>query len=82
MQQISIKNKQAVDLLDEITKSTGKGKTEIVIEALKNYRQNTLYSPDVQRTIENIKKIHATMPLELLGKAPTKEEIEEDLGMP
>ena len=82
MQQISIKNEQAVELLNDITKLTGKGKTEVVLEALKKYKQDIHYSPDVERTIENIKKIHATMPPELLGKAPTKEEIEEDLGMP
>ena len=83
MRQFSIKNDHAVTLLDDLTKRTGKGKTELVIEALEAYQKNLREDKDLERLIEFVKEnAHAMIKPEALGKAPTKEEIEEMLGMP
>ena len=83
MQQFSIKNDHAVELLNDLTRRTGKGKTELVIEALEEYRKSLEEDKELKRSIEFIKqRIHTMFPPEVLGKAPTKEEIEEMLGMP
>ena len=82
MQQFSIKNDHAVNLLNDLTKRTGKGKTELVIEALESYRES-LGNKELCRLVEFVEKeMHTMFKPEDLGKAPTKEEIEEMLGMP
>lgn len=83
MRQFSIKNDRAVELLDELTLRTGKGKTELVIEALEKYHRSLEDDKELERLVEFTKqKIHTMFPPGSLGKAPTKEEIEEMLGMP
>lgn len=83
MQQFSIKNDQAVELLNDLTKLTGKGKTEVVIEALERYQKDLKEDTELERLIKFIEEdMHTMMKPEALGKAPTKEEIEEMLGMP
>lgn len=83
MQQFSIKNDHAVELLNDLTKRTGKGKTELVIEALEAYQKNLREDRDLERLIKFVEEnVHTMMKPEALGKAPTKEEIEEMLGMP
>ncbi len=83
MQQFSIKNDHAVELLNDLTKRTGKGKTELVIEALESYRRSLEEDKELERLVEFTKrKIHTMFPPDSLGKAPTKEEIEHLLGMP
>ena len=83
MQQFSIKNERAVALLNTLTERTGKGKTEVVLEALEQYDRKLRYDPDTERLIKWIEEnIHPTVKPEYLGKAPTKEEIEAELGMP
>ena len=51
MQQFSITNERAVALLNALTEGTGKGKTEVVLEALKQYDQKLQHDPDLARTI-------------------------------
>ena len=83
MQQFSIKNDHAVELLNDLTKRTGKGKTELVIEALESYRRSLGEDKELDSLIEFTKRrIHTMFPPSSLGKAPSKEEIEEMLGMP
>ena len=82
MQQFSIKNDEAVNLLNDLTKRTGKGKTEVVIEALKQYQQSQGRS-STQKTIDFFEReVHPFVKQEYLGKVPTKEDIEDELGMP
>ena len=83
MQQFSIKNDRAVELLNDLTKRTGKGKTELVIEALEHYQRSLKEDKELERLITFIREnVHTMMKPEALGKAPSKEEIEEMLGMP
>ncbi len=83
MQQFSIKNDRAVELLNDLTRRTGKGKTELVIEALEAYQTRLRSERDLEPTIESIRQtVHGLMKPEALGHAPSKEEIEEMLGMP
>lgn len=42
MGQLSIKNERAADLLERITRLTGQGKTEAVIQALELYQTKLL----------------------------------------
>lgn len=83
MQQFSIKNDQASKLLDKLTKLTGQGKTETIIKALELYESSLLKRRTTAEKIEHINQhIHPFIKEEYRGKAPTKEEIEEELGMP
>lgn len=83
MRQFSIKNEKAAKLLDQVTAVTGEGKTEAVISALELYRERLLVSPDVEAAVLAIRrKVHAAIGREQLGKAPSKTEIEAELGMP
>jgi hypothetical protein len=83
MRQISIKNDRAAGLLEQITRLTGQGKTEAVIQALELYRAKVLADRETQAVIASIKKnVHAHVIPENKGKAPSKTEIEAELGMP
>ena len=83
MQQFSIKNDEAVNLLNDLTKHTGRGKTEIVIEALKNYQKTLNQDKSFGETVRFVEEtMHTMFDPASLGKAPSKEEIEEMLGMP
>ncbi len=83
MRQFSIKNDQASELLDKLTKLTGQGKTETVIKALELYECSLSKRKDIEASIKAIhEKIHPYISEKYRGKAPSKEEIEEALGMP
>lgn len=83
MKQFSIKNDAAVDTLERIVAATGKGKTAIVLEALEQYEQALLPGLDVEAVIEIMRRdVHANVKPEFIGRPPTKEEIEDELGMP
>ena len=81
MRQFSIKNDRAVELLNDLTKRTGKGKTELVIEALERYRKSLEEDKDLERRLQAILQIVDGW-IEPGARAPSKEEIEEMLGMP
>lgn len=83
MPQFSIKNARASELLDEVTRISGEGKTEAVIHALERYRADLLAQRDVADVLASIRKrVHARIDPRYLGAAPSKEEIEAELGMP
>jgi hypothetical protein len=83
MRQISIKNDQAADLLEQITRLTGQGKTEAIIQALELYQAKLLADRETKAVIASIKEhVHPHVMPEYKGKAPSKTEIEADLGMP
>jgi hypothetical protein len=83
MRQFSIKNDQAVDLLERITQLTGEGKTEAVIKALELYETRLTQDHEANAAVSAIKnKIHPHLPKRYRGKAPSKAEIEAELGMP
>jgi len=82
MRQINIKNEHAAELLDQAMMMTGKGKTEIAIEALEWYIKSLEADKSAEAAIRLIKeKIHPYILPEYRGKSPSKEEQEELLGM-
>lgn len=83
MRQFSIKNNQAAELLDKITQLTGQGKTETVIRALELYQASLYADRKTEAIIQAIHEgVHPHLKPEYRGKAPSKEEIEAELGMP
>ena len=83
MRQFSIKNDHAVELLNDLTKRTGKGKTELVIEALESYQARLRSDKGLEQTTKFVEEtMHTMIKPEALGKPLDKGEIEEMLGMP
>jgi hypothetical protein len=83
MRQISIKNDRAAGLLEQITRLTGQGKTEAIIQALELYQAKLLADRETKAVIASIKgNVHPHVMAEYKGKAPSKTEIEAELGMP
>lgn len=83
MRQFSIKNSQAAELLDKITRLTGQGKTETVIRALELYQASLLADRNTEAVIQAIHEgVHSQLKPEYRGRAPSKEDIEAELGMP
>jgi len=82
MRQFSIKNEHAVELLERITRLTGEGKTEAVVQALELYQAQLLGAAGAERVIASIRTaVHPYLSAEHRGRAPTKEEIEAELEM-
>ncbi len=82
MRQINIKNSAAADLLDRVVAATGQGKTDAVIHALELYLKSLDASKRAEAAIALVReRLHPTIEPEHLGKAPSKSEQEELLGM-
>ncbi|MEX2535885.1 MAG: type II toxin-antitoxin system VapB family antitoxin [Trueperaceae bacterium] len=83
MRQFSVKNDTAAELLEQVTAFTGQGKTEAIIHALELYREKLMASAEVEAALGTIRqKVHASIKPEYMGRAPSKAEIETELGMP
>lgn len=83
MGQFSIKNERAAELLERIIRLTGQGKTEAVIQALELYQARLLADEDARRVITSIQEyVHPHVKPAWRGRAPSKAEIEAELGMP
>lgn len=83
MRQLSIKNDRAASLLEQITRLTGEGKTEAVIHALELYRAALLADREAEAVIASIRgTVHPHVLPEYRGRALSKSELEEALGMP
>lgn len=82
MRQINIKNETATDLLDDVVRATGQGKTEAVIHALELYLKSLDASKRAEAAIQLAReRLHPTIDPKHLGKTPSKREQEELLGM-
>ncbi len=82
MRQINIKNSVAADLLDRVTAATGEGKTEAITHALELYLKSIDASKRAEAAITLVRELlHPTIEPEHLGRAPSKREQEELLGM-
>jgi len=83
MRQFSIKNDRAAELLERITRLTGEGKTEAVVHALELYQAKLLGEREAEAVITSIRRaVHPYVLPAYRGKAPSKSEIEDELGMP
>ena len=82
MRQVNIKNDHAAELLDRVAETTGQGKTEAVISALELYLKSLDASRRAEAAITLVReRLHPAIDSEHLGKAPSKQEQEELLGM-
>jgi hypothetical protein len=82
MKQINIKNDRAAELLDEVMKATGQGKTQAIISALGLYLKSLGASKRAEAAVKLAReRLHPAIDPEHLGRAPSKEEQEELLGM-
>jgi antitoxin VapB len=82
VRQINIKNDTAAELLDDVLKVTGQGKTEAVITALELYLKSLEASKRAEAAIALVnQRLHPAIDPEYLGRAPSKAEQEELLGM-
>lgn len=83
---LNIKNEEVEKLVDEVSRATGETKTEAVRKALLERKRRLSFRLGRRDRREEIfrfleREIWSRIPQEQLGKAPTKEEVEEILGM-
>ncbi len=82
MRQINIKNDAAAKLLDDVMKATGQDKTEAVISALELYLKSLSASKRAEAAIALARdRLHPAIDPKHLGRAPSKKEQEDLLGM-
>lgn len=82
MKQISIKNERAADLLERVIHITDESKTDAVTRALALYLKSLEASKRADAAIAYVKeRIHPNLEPGQLGRAPSKKEQEELLGM-
>lgn len=82
MGQINIKNDTAALLLDRVVEVTGQGKTEAIISALELYLKSLDATRRAEAAIALVRsRIHPAIEPGRLGKAPSKQEQEDLLGM-
>jgi hypothetical protein len=83
MRQFSIKNDEAARLLEQVTTVTGEGKTEAIIHALELYRDKLTSGPELAARLDSLRRnVHGAIKQKYLGRAPTRAEIETELGLP
>lgn len=82
VKQLSIKNESVNDLVDRLVNMTGKGKTAVVLRALEHYEREVLAKHSGESVVDAIERImSSSLKPEYRGKAPTKEEVEQELGL-
>lgn len=82
MKRISIKNEHAAELLEQVVRITEESKTEAVTHALTLYLKSLEASKRADAAIAFVReKIHPNLEPGQLGRAPSKKEQEELLGM-
>ena len=82
MKQISIKNEKAVSLLEQVVQETHESKTDAVTHALELYLRSVSANRRAEAAIAYVRDhIHPKIDPAYLGRAPSKEEQEEMLGM-
>lgn len=82
MKQISIKNEKAVSLLEQVVQETHESKTDAVTHALELYLKSLSANKRADAAIAFVRdKLHPQLKPGQLGRAPSKAEQEELLGM-
>ena len=83
---LNIKNREVDELASELADLTGLNKTQIIRQALQEYKVNISYkiaSVGKEAKLKDFleKEIWKKIPKSLLGKKISKKEVEEILGM-
>ena len=82
MAQINLRNPKAVALVERLAVRTGKSKTAVLLAALEVYEADTAGAAvdDVLASLAH--DVHARIQPEHLGRQPSRDELESELGMP
>ena len=82
MVQINLRNPKAVALVERLAARTGKSKTAVLLAALEAYEADTAGAAvdDVLASLAH--DVHARIRPEHLGRQPSRDELESELGMP
>jgi hypothetical protein len=82
MAQINLRNPKAVALVERLAARTGKSKTAVLLAALEAYEAQTADAA-VEEVLANIEhEVHARIRPEHLGRQPSRDQLESELGMP
>ena len=82
MAQINLRNPKAVELVERLAVRTGKSKTAVLLAALEAYEGHTAVA-ELDNVLTNLEHdVHARIRREHLGRQPTRDELETELGMP
>jgi hypothetical protein len=81
MAQINLRNPKAVALVERLAVRTGKSKTAVLLAALETYEADTSNAEldEVLACLEH--DVHARIRPEHLGRQPSRDELESELGM-
>jgi len=82
MAQVNLRNPKAVALVERLAVRTGKSKTAVLLAALEAYEADTAGAElgDVLASLE--RDVHARIRPVHLGRQPSREALEVELGMP
>jgi hypothetical protein len=82
MAQLNLRNPKAVALVERLAVRTGQSKTAVLLAALEAYDADTANAEldDVLASLE--RDVHARIRPEHLGRQPSRDELELELGMP
>lgn len=82
MAQVNLRNPQAVALVERLAVRTGKSKTAVLLAALEAYEANTA-GAEVDEVLANLERdVHARIRPVHMGRQPSRDELELELGMP
>ena len=82
MAQINLRNPKAVALVERLAVRTGKSKTAVLLAALEAYEADTAVA-ELDAVLTHLEHdVHARIRREHLGRQPTRDELETELGMP
>ena len=82
MTQINLRNLKAVALVERLAVRTGKSKTAVLLAALEAYEADTAGAA-LDEVLANLEHdVHARIRPAHMGRQPSRDELELELGMP
>jgi hypothetical protein len=81
MAQLNLRNPNAVALVERLAVRTGKSKTAVLLAALEAYEADTA-NAELDEVLASLERdVHARIRPEHLGRQPSRDELESELGM-
>ena len=82
MAQVNLRNPKAVALVERLAVRTGKSKTALLLAALEAYEADTV-AVELDEVLASLERdVHARIRPAYLGRQPSRDELELELGMP
>jgi hypothetical protein len=82
MAQVNLRNPKAVALVERLAVRTGKSKTALLLAALEAYEADTA-DAELDEVLASLERdVHARIRPAHLGRQPSRDELELELGMP